>query len=149
VIVLTSLLVVSMLSSPATADPAWRTFPAPGERIYRGETTGGGTVHFRVRKTETGREIRGFFLATLLECSDGTTKRERKLLTDWGWTFEGRTAIVDENRPFDWGLRIVGRFRPASATGTLQFTWSMLQDDHTALLCTTGEVEWTAERFYP
>jgi hypothetical protein len=139
-IALASLLVVSLLAGSASAS---------GARHYQGETSDGGFVRFRITRTDTGREIRGFHLETELDCDDGTTKPLWTQLADWGWTFEGRTAIVDENRPFDWGLGIVGKFRPASASGTLRYTWSKLQDDHTARLCTTGDVEWTAERFYP
>ena len=142
--VLAGLLVVPVLAGSAAAGG-----PGPGDpRIYRGETSEGDSVRFRVTRTDTGREIRGMRLVAELDCSDGTTKPDSLQLADWGWTFEGRTAIVDENRPSDWGLRIVGRFRPGSASGTLRYTWSKLQDDHTALLCTTGDVEWTAERIH-
>ena len=141
-IVLASLLVVPVLAGSAAAGG-----PGPGQpRIYRGETSDGGFVRFRVTRTETGREIRGFHLETELGCNDGSTKPLWTQLADWGWTFEGRTAIVDENRPSDWGLQIVGTFRPASASGTLRYTWLKLRDDHTARLSTTGDVEWTAER---
>jgi hypothetical protein len=141
-IVLASVLVVSVMAGSAAAGG-----PGPGDpRIYRGETTDGGTVRFRVTRTDTGREIRGMLLETELNCDDGTTKPERLQLADWGWTFEGRTAIVDENRPLYWGLRMVGQFRPASASGTLRYSWTQLLDDHTAQLCTTGDVEWSADR---
>ena len=137
---LVSLLIVSLLAGSASAG---------GARNYRGESSGGGFVRFRITRTDTGREIRGLTLELELDCNDGTTKPLWTRLADWGWTFEGRTAVVDENRPLEWGLQIVGKFRPASASGTLRYTWSKLQDDHTARLCTTGDVEWTAERFYP
>ena len=140
-IALLSLLVVPVLAGSASAGPRH-------PRFYRGETSDGGSVHFRVTRTDTGREIRGMLLKTELDCNDGTTKPLRLQLADWGWTFEGQTAIVDENRPLDWGLRIMGTFQPASASGTLRYTWSKLQDDHTARLCTTGDVDWAAERIY-
>lgn len=144
-IVLASLLVVPLLAGSAAAGG-----PGPGgPRIYRGETSDGSFVRFRITRTDTGREIRGFTLRAELDCDDGTTEPVSWAgLADWGWTFEGRTAIVDENRPSDWGLRIVGKFRPASASGTLRYTQVSLKDDHTARLCTTGDVEWTAERIY-
>ena len=142
VIVLASVLVVPVMAGSAVAGEAGTGYP----RIYRGETADGGTVRFRITRTDTGREIRGMLLETELGCDDGTTKPERLQLAQWGWTFEGRTAIVDETRPLLWKLRIEGKFRPASASGMLRYTWSKLQDDHTARLCTTGDVAWTADR---
>ena len=142
-IVLASFLVAGALvvpMMPGTAAAGGHT------RVYLGETADGGMVRFRITRTDSVREIRGFLLKTVLDCDDGTTKPVRAQLTVWGWTFEGRTAIVDENRPLEWGLRIEGAFRPLSASGTLRYTWAHLQDDHTVLLCTTGDVAWTADR---
>lgn len=142
-----AIVVASFLVAGALVVPMAGSAAAGGDtRVYLGETADGGVVRFRITKTDTGREIRGFLLKTVLDCDDGTTKPLRAQLTVWGWTFEGRTAIVDENRPQEWGLRIEGTFRPLSAFGTLRYTWAHLQDDHTVLLCTTGDVAWTADR---
>lgn len=103
-------------------------------------------MRFRITRTDTGREIRFFYLRAVLECDDATTEEVRVALSDWGWDFEGRMVTVDEDRPENWGLEIEGRFRPSSASGSLRYTEVLLTDDHTARLCTTGDVTWTAER---
>jgi hypothetical protein len=137
-IALASLLVVSTLAGSVSA-------ARPG-RAYGGQTSDGDTVRFRITRTDTGREIRFFYLRAVLDCDDATTEEVRVALSDWGWDFEGGTVSVDEDRPENWGLDIEGRFQPSSASGSLRYTEVLLTDDHTARLCTTGDVTWTAER---
>lgn len=136
-IVLASLLLVLLLAGAASAD---------GLRVYRATTSDGGVVRFRIIREDTRREIRFMHLDLQLDCDDGTTEPLGGGLSDWGWFFEGRTATVDETRPENWALHIVGTFRPASASGTLRYTVVMLNGDDTARLCTTGDATWTAER---
>ena len=64
------------------------------------------------------------------------------------------TALADVDHAVRGGFSSAGitdvnralTFRPLSAFGTLRYTWAHLQDDHTVLLCTTGDVAWTADR---
>ena len=136
--ILASLLVVSFVAGPASA--------ARTGRSYAGQTSDGDRVRFRITRTDAGREIRFFYLRAELDCDDATTHEVKVALSDWGWDFEGRMVTVDENRPENWGLRIGGTFRPASASGSLRYTEVLLTRDHTSRVCTTGDVTWTVER---
>ena len=84
-----------------------------------------------------------------MNCDDGTTKSYGGAgWSEWPWYFEGRTVTVDEKQPIPpSALHFAGTFRRASASGTFRYSKVFINGEVTsAVLCTTGDLTWTAER---
>ncbi len=126
-----------------------------GIRRYRAEASDGRLLRFRTVLDDGRRRLDGVFLTesrdaenAVLTCDDGTTKvSSTQGWSQWPWYFEGRTVTVEEwDRGDNTALHIEGTFGPSSASGTFRYTELTLNEDHTARLCTTGILTWTAER---
>lgn len=146
--VLVVLLVVPWLGGSASGAET-------GIRRYRAEASDGTFLRFRTVLDEGRRRLDGVFFgatrataALVLTCDDGTTQPSTTVgWSQWPWYFEGRTVTVDEWAEGDTSaLHLEGTFGPASGSGSIRYTEVFLNEDHTARLCTTGDLTWTAER---
>ena len=131
-----------------------------GIRRYRAEASDGQVLRFRTVRDGDERRLDAVFFGEgtraagpegpvfELTCDDGTTKQFGGAgFAEWPWYFEGRTVTVEEwSRGDNWALHIEGMFGASSGSGTLQYSEVSLNEDHTARLCTTGDLTWTAER---
>jgi hypothetical protein len=122
---------------------------------YTGEHSQVGRVRFFVDKKSNGvRVIRNFGIRGLTAtCEDGSTSglsasvglKER--LADDG-SFEvtrGRSGPIG----LAYRYTVAGDVGFRTASGIFEFRYATLNDDGDAQLCTTGDVEWTAQRQPP
>ena len=119
---------------------------------YNGENSQGGKVQLLVLKKRSGvRVLRYFTIRHLtVTCEDASTSgvgvfaSARERLTQDG-TFD----IVETNGGGHGGrvrYTITGEVRFRSAAGAFEFRYATLDDGGEAQLCTTGMVDWSAER---
>jgi hypothetical protein len=119
--------------------------------IYRGRSSDDHRVVLYVVKKDSGRRfLRGFVAKRLtLTCEDATTHRvsltvaSRLRLGEEG-TFELMGG--DEGGLQSYAYSIEGLVRFRLAEGTLEFNAASLDDLGNAQLCTTGVLDWSAER---
>ena len=119
---------------------------APRVRVYRGETSHGQRIAFRVAKTDAGRFVREIDVSVTFACEDGTTQ-------DWGigWGFaRSQVPIADGAFSYDdvgtfMAAHFEGRLGPLRGDGTLSIAMPSLTPDEQAQLCTTGDLTWEVE----
>jgi hypothetical protein len=115
-------------------------------RVYKGETSQGDGIRFKVARTETGRRfIREMDYGVTFTCEDQTTQ-------DWGigWGLANSLPITDRVFSFDeafsdMATHIAGRLGPLAGDGTMTVTIAALTEDEQAQLCTTGDLTWEVE----
>jgi len=115
-------------------------------RLYRGETSQGERIAFRVAKTDAGRLVQEININVTFACEDGTTQ-------DWGigWSFGGRTVpITDGAVSYDDAHQFMashfdGLLGPLRGEGTVSIAVPALTVDEQAQLCTTGDLTWEVE----
>jgi len=116
---------------------------------YRGQTSEAKRVRLEVLKRDSGRrflrEFRIFFTVT---CEDGSTGSlvgvgfgHRRLRLGEGGEFE----LVERWDPV-YSFHVAGTVRFGSAEGTFELNYAALTEDDQAQLCTTGVVDWSADR---
>ncbi len=120
---------------------------APRIRIYRGETSQGQAIAFRVVKTDAGRSVVVMFLTAAVTCEDATTQ-------EWGfgWDFgnTGSVPITDGAFSYDqvdqfMAAHFDGRLGPLRGEGTVSMAVPAMTADEQAQLCTTGDLTWEVE----
>lgn len=132
----TVVVVLLAIGSPAIA----------GVRSYRGETSAGTNIGFRIRASDGEMSLRSLRYRAVLTCEDAST------FEYWSaWSFggglplHGRRLSLHEQYGYD-ALHIDGRFRGRTAEGTFRNSQAWLTEDEQAMLCTTGDLTWTATR---
>jgi hypothetical protein len=135
------IIVTLILSTAAPANSATRL------RVYKGKTSQGQGITFRVARTETGqRFIREMGYGVTFTCEDQTT-----LGIGIGWGLARNSApITDRVFSFDeafsdMATHIAGRLGPLAGDGTMTVTMAALTEDEQAQLCTTGDLTWEVE----
>ena len=133
-----------MLALPASA----------GQRIitYRGETFQAEVVRLKVLKRDSGaRFITGFAVFFTMTCEDASIGGYA------GWISTGGMDRLGEGGEFEFDSRsepsgpsfhFAGTVRFGSSDGTLEVNQATLTDDDQAQLCTTGVVDWSADRIH-
>lgn len=139
-IVLTGVLTV-ILALPASA----------GQLIgYNGQTSQDQDVRLQILKRDNGRRfIRDFTIMFTTTCEDSTTqdfglgmRPGRRLSETGGFQKDySRTGEI-----FDYSFHLAGSVGFKSANGTFEFNYATLTGDDQAQLCTTGTVDWSADR---
>ena len=140
-----ALLVLSACLTLAATAPAL----AARHLTYRGETTQGRRVGLEVlRKADGRRFLTEFFFIARLTCDDATT-------TTVGFGHGGRHRL-DENGQvtierredglFGYAVTFTATVRREVAEGTVEIIASGLTSDDQAQLCSTGVLDWSAER---
>lgn len=126
----------------AVAPPA---HAATRMRVYKGETSQGHGIRFRVVRTDDGRFIREMDYGVTFTCEDQTTQ-------DWGigWGLSNSLPITDRVFSFDevfldQATHIAGELGKLRGSGTMTITIAALTEDEQAQLCTTGELTWAVE----
>jgi hypothetical protein len=115
-------------------------------RVYKGKTSQGHGITFRVARTESGRVIREMGYGMTLTCEDQTT-----FGVGVGWGFGGNfLRITDGAFSFDdvflsEATHIAGELGPFRGTGTMLVNWATLTDEEQPQLCTTGDLTWEVE----
>ncbi len=141
VVALTAGLVL-ILALPASA----------AQRItYRGETSQAEFVRVEVlKKRSNGRRfLTGFSILFTMTCEDGSTGRWAGLSSSGGKQRLGEGGefqYVLRDEPSGPSFHFAGTVRFGSAEGTLEVNYASLTDDDQAQLCTTGDVDWSADR---
>jgi hypothetical protein len=113
---------------------------------YRGETSAGGPIGFRLFRSDDTLFLKGFMYQAELECEDGSS------FEIWSqWVFGGGFPLEGRRLAFHDGfgaevIHIEGRFKARTAEGTFRNVQAWLTEDEQAQLCTTGELTWTADR---
>jgi hypothetical protein len=146
-ILLAALLVMPLVAGPASA-------AEKGIRRYLAETSDGQVLRFRTVREDTGRRLDSLFFGedvssgVELSCDDGTTRLSGTTgFSEWPWYFEGQTVTVAEYERNSMALHFAGTFRRDSAEGTFRYNEVFINRDVTsAVLCTTSDLTWTAER---
>jgi hypothetical protein len=140
--IVVSLAVLMIVVACASAASAART------RAYRGETSAGTKIGFRIRVADDGRmSMKGLRFRADLLCDDASTIR---FWSFWqfggvGERLDGRRLTFDEAYGSE-AMHVAGVFRGRGASGTFEDTMAWLTDDEQAQLCTTGELTWEAHR---
>ena len=127
---------------------------AAADRVtYRGRTSQDRRVSIEVLERENGRRILwDFQVHFAMACEDATTRRYG---VTWRFTerlgADGSFAVKDRvvERVYAFSLAVDGKVRWGSADGTFEFLSPTLTDDDQAQLCTTGPLDWSAEREQP
>jgi hypothetical protein len=136
-----SVLLVS-LASPSIA--------ATREIRYRGESEQGALVALRVVKRDSGKRTLASFQTRLITtCADETTRRIHVFTGDARISAKGGFELLDtrNNGPFgSYRLSTTGTVRFAQAEGTVELRYPALDSEGEAILCSSGELAWTAER---
>jgi hypothetical protein len=114
-------------------------------RVYKGETSDGHRISFRVARTDQGRFLRDLRIGFTFTCEDQTTQ-------EWGigYGFGHQVPITKGAFSFDevypWlAIHIAGEIGMRQGSGTASFATSALSEDEQAVLCTTGDLTWTVE----
>jgi hypothetical protein len=122
-----------------------------GQRInYRGRTSQDQRIRFEILKKDDGRRFLGELVIYMtLTCEDASTE-------DFGIGFGARVPLGDDGSfemhqvysgLFGYAYDIHGIVRWGSAEGTLEISApGLTEDGGAAMFCTTGLVDWTAER---
>ena len=143
VLALTAMLVVTLVGSASA-----------GQIItYRGETSEGKNVRLAVLKRDSGRCFLEFFVISFtVTCEDGSTGSlaglgfiPRRLRLGEGGEFE----FVERSQPSEpssYSFHAAGTVRFGSAEGTFELHYASLTEDDQAQLCTTGVLDWSADR---
>jgi hypothetical protein len=143
VLALTAMLVVTLVGSASA-----------GQIInYRGETSEAERVRLDILKRDSGRRfLRGFVIFFTVTCEDGSTGSldgigffPRRLRLGEGGEFE----FVERSQPSEpssYSFHGAGTVRFGSAEGTFELNYASLTEDDQAQLCTTGVVDWAADR---
>ncbi|HET6712629.1 MAG TPA: hypothetical protein VFI59_02840 [Actinomycetota bacterium] len=145
VLTLTATLVVTLVGSASA-----------GQIItYRGETSEAERVRLDVLKRDSGRRFLGEFLISFtVTCEDGSTG----WLPGIGIGFWAERLRLGEGGEFQYDLRpqpgqppsysfhLAGTVRFGSAEGTFELNYASLTEDDQAQLCTTGVLDWAADR---
>lgn len=140
-----------VLSLIATIGVALAVPAVAGQRIsYRGRTSQDERIRFDVLKRDSGRRfLRNLVIFMTLTCEDASTEQ-------FGIGLGGRGPRLGDDGSFGihdvfagiFGLAIDvdGVVRWGSAEGTLEISGAALTEDGQAQLCTTGLVDWSADR---
>jgi hypothetical protein len=114
-------------------------------RIYKGETSQGYSITFRVARTDAGRFIREMEWGITFTCEDQTTQ-------DWGigWGLANSLPVTDGAFVFDESFtneatHLSGRIGKLRGSGTLTMVIAALTDDEQAQLCISGDLTWDVE----
>ena len=104
-------------------------------------------------KRESGRRfLRSFLIFFTVTCEDGTTGSLH------GVGFSPRRLRLGESQEFQldrrprpsepshYSFHLAGTVRFGSAEGTFELNYASLTEDDQAQLCTTGVVDWSADR---
>ena len=121
-------------------------------RVYEGRTEQGKRMTIALSKRDDGSlRLKEVEFSTLrVTCEDGGVQLwgTGTFFGGGGEPLDGRTLSYDgsdQSRIF----RLSGRFRAAQAAGTVEFAVPAFTDDGQLQACTTGVIEWTAERTAP
>ena len=145
----TVLILLAAVLIVALALPAWA-----GRIIsYRGETSQGRRVALEVLKRDSGRRfLRGFVIYFNETCEDGSTTSlvgigfNRRRGIRLGENGEFRIDKAPEE-PFSiHAYHVVGTVGFGSADGTFELRFATLNENEEPQLCTTGVVDWSADR---
>jgi hypothetical protein len=132
--------------------------PASAERriFYRGETSEGNPLFFAVLKRDNGRRfVDKFWMGFTATCENGSTSfgnviefgyGRRRLRLGAGGEFDYSSPRTPPSEPSEYTWDIAGTMRFGSAEGTLELKYAALTKDGQAQLCTTGIVDWSADR---
>ena len=139
---------VALAIATAVALPA-----GASQRIkYNGENSQGGKVQLLVLKKRSGvRVLRYFTIRHLtVTCEDASNSGVGVFVSGRERLAEDGTFDIVETIGGGHGGRvrntITGGVRFKSAAGTFEFRYATLNDEGEAQLCTTGTVDWSAER---
>ncbi|HET6712459.1 MAG TPA: hypothetical protein VFI59_01935 [Actinomycetota bacterium] len=144
VLTVTAMLVVTLVGSASA-----------GQIItYRGETSDTQTVRLAILKRDSGRRfLLGFTVFFTVTCEDGSTgtyagigARGMKLRLGEGGEFQYDSRPQQPGEPSDVTWHFAGTVGFGSAEGTFEFKYANLTEDGQAQLCTTGVLDWTADR---
>ena len=122
-----------------------------GQRItYRGETSQAELVRLKVLRRDSGRRfITDFTVFFTMTCEDGSTGKYGGFGSSGGKDRLGEGGefeFVDRSEPSGPNFLFAGTVRFGSAEGTLEVSYAGLTDEGEAQLCTTGVVDWSADR---
>ena len=115
-------------------------------RVYKGETSQGHNIKFKVARTEAGRFIREMGYGVTFTCEDQTT-----FDTGIGWGLFGNYLPITEGAfSFDEvfggeATHIAGELGQRRGSGTMIINLAWLTDDEQPQLCTTGDLTWEVE----
>lgn len=117
---------------------------------YEGTTTQDGRARLRALKRDNGRRLVTRFSARLtITCEDSSTQtfafgfaRDRRL-SDTG---EFHYDFFETGSFFRYAFHVTGTVGFRSATGTVEFKYPSLNEAEEVQLCTSGVVDWSAER---
>ena len=142
---------VLVLSLIATLGVTLAVPAAAGQRIsYKGRTVQDRRISFEILKRDSGRRfLRRLTFFITLTCEDAST--ETFGIGNWNGQRLGDDGSFEAHQvyPGIFGLAIdvAGAVRWGSAEGTLEVSAAALTDDGgDAQFCTTGLVDWTADR---
>ena len=113
--------------------------------IYRGTTEQGEAIRFRIELQEQALVLDAYRVYFTETCEDGTSHSHGHLAGLEGLVFVGRSLHLSEGDGYR-DVRIDGRFRAGTASGTLETNSYPELDDRSVIRCTTGELTWTADR---
>ena len=121
--------------------------------IYRGETSEAEPVSLGVLKRDSGRRfLRGFVIFFTVTCEDGSTgsldgigfwPRRLRLGESGKFQIDSRPQ---PSEPSSYSIHLAGTVRFGSADGTFELNYASLTEDDQAQLCTTGVLDWSADR---
>jgi len=117
---------------------------------YRGETSQAELVRFKILKRDNGqRFLTDYLIFFTMTCEDGSSGRWGGLGSRGGLQRLGEGGefqVVLRDEPSGPSFQFAGTVRFGSAEGTLEVNYASLTDDDQAQLCTTGVVDWSADR---
>ena len=144
VLTLTATIVVTLVGSASA-----------GQIItYRGETSEAGRVRLDVLKRDSGRRfLNEFLILFTVTCEDGSTGWLGGIMVGFGPGLrlgEGGEFQYDSRpqpgQPSGYSFHVAGTVRFGSAEGTFELNYASLTEDDQAQLCTTGVLDWSADR---
>ncbi len=115
-------------------------------RVYRGQTSDGHDIAFRVSRTDAGRFLQEIRFAVTFTCEDATTwvseitygfARRQVPTVDGTFAFDDADAFL--------AVHVAGRLGWLTGDGTLSLATAALNDDEQAQMCTTGALTWQVE----
>ena len=118
-------------------------------RLYRGETSQGERIRFKVARTDTGRVVKEISVSHVtLTCPDETT-----LEFGFGFGFGGNSGVPITDRAFSFddvfwesAFHIAGELGSLQGQGTMSKAQAVITpDEQAAQLCTSGDLTWTVE----
>ena len=145
VLTLTAMLVVTLVGSASAVQII----------TYRGETSDAQTVRLAIlKKRDSGRRfLQGSTVFFTVTCDDGSTgtlaglgARGMKLRLGEGGEFQFDSPPRQPGEPSDVTWHFAGTVRFGSAEGTFELNYANLTEDDQAQLCTTGVLDWAADR---